>query len=91
MRGLGPSATFGCMNTLHDDRPAATFDPFGEPVAEGVVGVCASEAGDRAARRIGGAVFWSLALLILAGRVYAYDMPIISQVADYATQLVAMR
>ncbi|WP_457107737.1 hypothetical protein [Methylobacterium sp. P5_C11] len=70
----------------------ATFDPFGEPVPEGVISVCTRDAGDRTARRIGGAVFWSLALLILAGRVYAYDMPgVAAQVAAYSTQMVAMR
>ena len=79
------------MSTISETRPATTFDPFGEPVTEGVANACTSNAGDRAARRIGGAVFWSLALLILAGRVYAYDMPVVSQVASYATQLVAMR
>ena len=89
------------MRTLSDPRlsspqPAVTFDPFGEPVAEGVARACpsrdcTSDAGDRAARRIGGGVFWGLALLILAGRIYAYDMPVVSQVAAYATQLVASR
>lgn len=60
---------------------APAFDPFGEPVAAAVAAPCASTAGDRAARRVGGAVFWSLALLILAGRVYAYDLPTVSHVA----------
>ena len=78
------------MRTIFEGRPATTFDPFGEPVAEPVARAC-TEAGDRSARRIGGAVFWSLALLILAGRVYAYDMPLVSHVVAYATQLVAMR
>lgn len=78
------------MSATSDMPATAMFDPFGEPVTEGVVGVC-TEAGDRSARRIGGAVFWTLALLILAGRVYAYDMPVVSQAASYAVQLVAMR
>ncbi|TXM95053.1 hypothetical protein [Methylobacterium sp. WL116] len=79
------------MRTLSDPRPAVTFDPFGEPVADGVARVCTSNTGDRVARQIGGAVFWGLALLILAGRIYVYDVPLVSQVASYATQLVAMR
>ena len=79
------------MRTLSDPRLAVTFDPFGEPVTDGVARVCTSDAGDRAARRIGGAVFWGLALLILAGRIYVYDVPLVSQVASYATQLVAIR
>jgi hypothetical protein len=70
-----------------------TFDPFGEPVDGGVARACSSSsaAGDRTARRIGGAVFWTLALAILAGRVYAYDMPAVQSVATYATQAVALR
>lgn len=43
------------------------YDPFGEPVTEGIASACTGNAGDRTARRIGGAVFWSLALAILAG------------------------
>ena len=66
------------------------FDPFGEPVTEGVARACTSSAGDRTARRIGGAVFWSLALAILAGRVYAYDLPVTQTVVAYATQLVSI-
>lgn len=65
------------------------YDPFGEPV-EGVSSVCTSHAGDRAARRVGGVVFWSLALAILAGRVYAYDLPVTQTVLAYATQLVSI-
>ncbi len=79
------------MSPSSESRATTTFDPFGEPVSAGIAGACTREAGDRTARRIGGAVFWTLAVLILAGRVYAYDMPVVSQVASYATQLVAMR
>ena len=67
-----------------------TFDPFGEPVAEGVARACPTAQGDRTARRVGGAVFWSLALAILAGRVYAYDLPVTQTVVAYATQLVSI-
>lgn len=67
------------------------FDPFGEPVTEGVARACTSAAGDRTARRIGGAVFWSLALLILAGRIYASDLPVTQTVASYVAQVVTLR
>lgn len=67
-----------------------TFDPFGEPVPEGVACACMSTEGDHAARRIGGAIFWSLALLILAGRVYAADLPATQMVATYVAQVVAL-
>lgn len=81
------------MRTTPATRPETlAFDPFGEPVAEGAA--CPSGAGDRTARRIGGAVFWSLALLILAGRIYASDWPVaqtvVAQVA-HAAQVVALR
>ncbi|KOX40026.1 hypothetical protein ADL19_32960 [Streptomyces purpurogeneiscleroticus] len=78
------------MRIIPDRRSTMpTFDPFGEPVADGVAR--ASSAGDRMALRIGGAVFWTLALAILAGRIYAFDMPAVQSVATYATQVVALR
>ena len=67
------------------------FDPFGEPVADGVAQVCTTTAGDRTARRIGGAVFWSLALLIIAGRIYASDIPVTETVMSTFTQIAALR
>jgi len=67
------------------------FDPFGEPVAQGVAEACPTASGDRTARRVGGAVFWTLALVILAGRIYVYDMPAVQSVAAYAAQAVALR
>jgi hypothetical protein len=70
---------------------ATTFDPFGEPVTDGVARVCPDAAGDRTARRVGGAVFWTLALAILAGRVYAYDLPTVQTVAAHAAQVLALR
>lgn len=73
------------------DQAGMAFDPFGEPVTEGVARACPSHAGDRTARKIGGAVFWSLALLILAGRIYAADIPVVQTVAQVATHLVAWR
>ncbi len=70
---------------------ATAFDPFGEPVAAGVARACPDNAGDRTARRVGGAVFWTLALAILAGRVYAYDLPTVQAVAAHAVQAIALR
>ncbi|MCJ2013667.1 hypothetical protein [Methylobacterium sp. J-076] len=77
--------------TASTPETEAAFDPFGEPVAAGVARACTGSAGDRTARRIGGAVFWSLALLILAGRIYAADLPVTQVVASYAAQMVALR
>lgn len=78
------------MRTLIETQPAA-FDPFGEPVADGVARACPEAAGDRTARRVGGAVFWTLALAILAGRVYAYDLPVVQSVAVQAAHMLALR
>jgi len=36
-------------------------------------------------------VFWTLALVILAGRVYAYDMPAVQDAAAHAVQILALR
>ncbi|MEH3065949.1 MAG: hypothetical protein PGN33_25575 [Methylobacterium radiotolerans] len=86
-----PSATFGTMRSASENQSPA-FDPFGEPVADGVAGACpATSTGDRTARRVGGAVFWTLALAILAGRVYAYDLPAVQAVASHAAQVLALR
>ena len=87
-----PGATFALMRS-HSETQSAAFDPFGEPGADGVGRACtpASAAGDRAARRFGGAVFWTLALAILAGRVYAYDLPVVQDVAAHAAQVLALR
>ncbi|GJE14050.1 MULTISPECIES: hypothetical protein [Methylobacterium] len=73
------------------ETQATAFDPFGEPVADGVARACPDAAGDRTARRVGGAVFWALALAILAGRVYAYDLPAVQHVAAHAAQVLALR
>ncbi|MGU3666711.1 hypothetical protein ACLBX9_21175 [Methylobacterium sp. A49B] len=78
------------MRSLSETQ-ATTFDPFGEPVADGVARTCADTAGDRTARRVGSAVFWTLALAILAGRVYAYDLPTVQHVATQAVQMLALR
>jgi hypothetical protein len=37
------------------------------------------------------AVFWTLALAILAGRVYTYDLPTVQTVAAHAAQVLALR
>jgi hypothetical protein len=78
------------MRTVTETQSTA-FDPFGEPVADGVARACPDAAGDRTARRIGGAVFWTLALAILAGRVYAYDLSVVQSVATHAAQALALR
>lgn len=78
------------MHTQTEIRPTA-FDPFGEPVTDGVARACPEAAGDRTARRVAGAVFWTLALAILAGRVYAYDMPAVQDIATHAVQMLALR
>ncbi|GLS72266.1 hypothetical protein GCM10007890_42790 [Methylobacterium tardum] len=91
MRTGVPSATFRIMRSASEIQSPA-FDPFGEPVADGVARACpASTTGDRTARRVGGAVFWTLALAILAGRVYAYDLPAVQSVAAHAAQVLALR
>lgn len=83
------SATYLLMRNTSSLQAETAYDPFGEPVAEGVARACTTSAGDRTARRIGGAVFWSLALAILAGRIYASDLPVAHTVLAYATQLVS--
>jgi hypothetical protein len=75
----------------HTRSEPAAFDPFGEPVAAVVAQACTTATGDRTARRIGGAVFWSLALLILAGRIYASDIPVTETVMSTFTQIAALR
>lgn len=77
-------------NTPDTWSSLTSFDPFGEPVPEGIARACISTAGDDTARRIGGVIFWSLALLILAGRIYAADLLVTQTVASYAAQIVAL-
>ncbi|WP_336490508.1 hypothetical protein [Methylobacterium nigriterrae] len=72
-------------------RPDATilaYDPFGEP-AEVVRGY-AMTPGDRRARNAAVAVFWSLALLLTAGRVYLGDQPVAQQVASVQAQVASL-
>jgi len=96
LRQACPGATYVFMRTTsalasNSRSEPAAYDPFGEPVGEGVAQACTSAAGDRTARRIGGAVFWSLALLILAGRIYASDIPVTETVMSTFTQIAALR
>ena len=86
-------ATFRMMRTFPDTAPTLAFDPFGEPVTEGFWQVCpsSSEAGDRTARRVGGVVFWTLALVIMAGRIHVHDMPTTRDVVAYPSPAVALR
>ena len=67
------------------------FDPFGEPVAAVLARDCSSASADRTARKVGGIVFWSLALLILAGRIYTSDIPVAQTVMSTFTQIAALR
>ncbi len=69
----------------------ASFDPFGEPVTAALARECPSSSTDRTARRIGGLVFWSLALLILAGRIYTSDIPVTQAVMSAVTQIASLR
>lgn len=50
-----------------------TYDPFGEPLATGESN--APSMLDRRANRAALAVFWALALLFVAGRIYTTDWP----------------
>ncbi|WP_246692854.1 hypothetical protein [Methylobacterium sp. WL64] len=81
------------MRTFPDTAPTLAFDPFGEPVVEGFWQVCpsSSEAGDRIARRVGGVVFWTLALVILAGRIHVHVMPTAQDVVAYPSPAVSLR
>lgn len=56
------------MTTPFPSSRTPAFDPFGEPSE--TVPCPAAGPGDRRARRIAIAAFWSLALLITAGRAY---------------------
>lgn len=62
------------------DSAATTFDPFGEPMAE--TRAPTAPAGDRRARNAAVAVFWGLALLLIAGRAYLGDKPVAEMVAN---------
>ena len=61
------------MSDLSDTRQPA-FDPFGEPMefSRGRTDAAADRKGFRETRRAL-VVFWALALLLLAGRVYLTD------------------
>ncbi|GJE44583.1 hypothetical protein [Methylobacterium soli] len=69
------------------DSPVRTYDPFGEPVD--IARACAATPGDRRARHAALAVFWSLALLLTAGRAYLGDQPV-SQLAAGAQARLAL-
>lgn len=76
-------------SALASTSETVAFDPFGEPVAVGTAESCAT-AGDRTARRVGGAVFWALALAILAGRIYVSDIPVSQTVTAYVAHLASL-
>ncbi|MGY2048729.1 hypothetical protein [Methylobacterium sp. JK268] len=54
-------------------RSDTAFDPYGETLSS--VPSCAGAAGDRRARRAAIGLFWALALLLVAGRVYVSAEP----------------
>ena len=70
MIAWGPSATLHCMNS-RSPMPSAAFDPFGEPMDS--VRPCAGESRRHGGRLAAVVVFWTLALALLAGRVYLGD------------------
>ena len=51
--------------------PSAAFDPFGEPIDS--VRYCSGESRRHEGRLAAVVVFWTLALVLLAGRVYLGD------------------
>ncbi|MFD1303798.1 hypothetical protein [Methylobacterium marchantiae] len=66
------------MSTRSDLRAtslrATSFDPYGEPVCDDRS--VAMVQGDRRARNAAIAVFWTLALTLIAGRVYFSDQSV---------------
>ncbi|GJE58037.1 hypothetical protein [Methylobacterium trifolii] len=74
------------MSTSSETR-AVAFDPFGEPVE--FARSYATEQGDRRARNAAIAVFWTLALLLTAGRVYFWDQPVEQVVASAQAHVAA--
>lgn len=68
MIGAAPKATLDAMNTPSDRQ---AYDPFGDPA---IAQFDPTEAGDRRARNAALAVFWSISLLLLAGRAYQGDL-----------------
>ena len=76
------------MSDLSDTRQPA-FDPFGEPMGSRTrTDAAADLKGFRETRRAV-AVFWALALLLLAGRVYLTDQTAGHKVAAVPTPMVA--
>ena len=65
----GWSATFEAMNSRPNSRVPA-YDPFGEPVEAGEL-----VADDPRVRIAAVVVFWTLAALLTAGRIYHGDQP----------------
>ena len=59
-------ATFSVMKTVSQ---SADFDAFGDPA----VGGSTRARSTRRARNVAVAVFWSVALLLIAGRIYQHD------------------
>ena len=70
------------MRTTSQNRTTGTarsvsFDPFGEPLDMGKSDACRSETPrDGIAYRATAAAFWTLALMLVAGRVYFAETPV---------------
>lgn len=82
-------ATFLSMSRIADTRQP-TFDPFGEPMgfSRARTDVAADRKGFGETRRAV-VVFWALALLLLAGRVYLADQLAGPAIAAVPTSTVA--
>ncbi|MFE1600467.1 hypothetical protein [Methylobacterium sp. ID0610] len=67
---------------------AVAFDPYGEPLDAGRES--APSPGDRRARSVAVAVFWTLALTLVAGRIYVDPAPVTQTVAAVRMHLAAL-
>lgn len=75
-----PSATLNAMSPRPD-----SYDPFGEPAAASDI-----VADDRRVRIAAVAVFWTLAALLTAGRIYHGDQPFAPTLASAPAQIAAL-
>ncbi len=69
---FGPGA-ISCRMKPDAKSGHQSYDPFGEPLATGRAAMPSVR--DRRANRVALGVFWTLALLFVAGRVYTTDWP----------------
>lgn len=71
----------------HSEISATSFDPYGEPVFDDRAAPMVQ--GDRRARNAAIAIFWILALLLIAGRVYVSDQSLGETVAATQAQVAS--